>query len=604
MCGIAGLIMRDGQPDHGRLETAARRLRHRGPDDMGVHVEGPAGLVHTRLSIVDLAGGHQPLEDPAGERLLVANGEIYNAPELRRAHAREGIRPRTRSDSESILHAHALRGVEGVAELHGMFAFALFDRRDGSLLLGRDRLGIKPLYVARLPDRVAFASELKALLALLPQTPELEPGAIAEFLENQFASGRRTVFRGIERLEPGTCLRVDAGLRTRTHRYWSPLAVEPRECSADEALEAFEPLFDRVIREHMRADVPFGLFLSGGVDSATLLAALAERTDTPLQTFSVGFSGSRMADELDAAGRLADHFGTRHTRLELSREQVFGRLVHAIWATDDLMRDYATLPTSLLAETAARGLKVVFSGEGGDEAFAGYRRYRPGPERRLKALLRPGTGGFRTRGQWRPGRARRTLGPALYRARRQRRAPFARAWGATPAGWSAIQRAQYTDLVTALPDNLLVKTDRMLMGFGLEGRVPFCDHRIVEFGLGLPDGLKLHGREGKWLLRRFAERRLPAGHLDAPKRGFHVPVGEWLRGDLLARLGERLQANRAIRTWFRPEGVAELVRTQQRRGNAARELMGLAQFAIWHHLLVDSPGTVPGPFEDPLDWLA
>ncbi|MCG5534583.1 asparagine synthase (glutamine-hydrolyzing) [Ectothiorhodospira mobilis] len=603
MCGIAGILMRSGTPDQSALETAAHRLRHRGPDDLGIHVEGPLGLIHTRLSIVDLEGGHQPLEGPDGQQVLAANGEIYNDPELRAVHARQDIRPRTGSDSESILHTYALKGIDGIADLHGMFAFALFDRRDGSLLLGRDRLGIKPLFVARLPDRIAFASEIKALLPLLPRQPDLEPGAIAQFLENQFCTGTQTVFRGIERIEPGTCLRVSPELNCQSFRYWSALDVKTQDIDLKEATETFEPLFDEVIREHMRADVPFGLFLSGGVDSSILANELTRRMETPLQTFSVGFKGTRMDDELDAATSLAEWLGTRHTRLELSRDQVFGRLVHSIWATDDLMRDYACLPTSLLSETAARDLKVVFSGEGGDEAFAGYRRYRLSPERRIKALLHPGSGGFRTRGQWRGRRAYRTFGPALRGARKGTRQPFVDAWQATPGHWSDIQRAQYTDLTTALPDNLLVKTDRMTMGFGLEGRVPFCDHRVIEFGLSLPDELKIRGREGKHFLKHWAESRLPTAHLRQPKRGFHVPVGEWFQGEFLDRLGERLAGNRAVNEWFRPEGIKGLIDNQRHSGKASRELWCVMQFAIWHRLFVEGPYQAPQTFEDPLDWI-
>lgn len=603
MCGIAGCIMKTGIPSRIALESSAERLRHRGPDDLGIHVEGPLGLVHTRLSIVDLDGGHQPMEGPGGQQVLVANGEIYNDPDLREVHTLRGIRPRTGSDSESILHAYALKGIDGVSDLHGMFAFALFDRRDGSLLLGRDRVGIKPLFVARLPDRIAFASEIKALLPLLPRQPDLEPGAIAQFLENQFSTGTQTVFRGIERIEPGTCLRVSPELNCQSFRYWSALDVKTQDIDLKEATDTFEPLFDKVLREHMRAEVPFGLFLSGGVDSSILASELTRRMETPLQTFSVGFKGTRMDDELDAATSLAEWLGTRHTRLELTRDQVFGRLVHSIWAADDLMRDFASLPTSLLSETAARDLKVVFSGEGGDEAFAGYRRYRLSPERRIKALLHPGSGGFRTHGQWRGRRAYRTFGPALRGARKGTRQPFVEAWQATPGHWSDIQRAQYTDLTTALPDNLLVKTDRMTMGFGLEGRVPFCDHRIIEFGLSLPDELKIRKREGKYFLKHWAESRLPTKHLRKPKRGFHVPISEWFQGEFLDRLSERLAGNRAVNEWFRPEGIKALIDDQRRSGKAGRELWCVTQFAIWNKLFIEGDGSAPPIKADPLEWI-
>jgi asparagine synthase (glutamine-hydrolysing) len=310
-----------------------------------------------------------------------------------------------------------------------------------------------------------------------------------------------------------------------------------------------------------------------------------------------------MTDELDPATRIARHFGSVHSELRLGRDEILGRLVHSTWAGDDLMRDYASLPTSLLAERAAQDLKVVFSGEGGDESFAGYRRYRPNLEARLKALLFPGSGGFRTRGHWRGRRARRVFGPRLKAVAAARREPFVAAWQAAPRDWSYLQKAQYTDLTTALPDNLLVKADRMMMAFGLEGRVPFVDHRVVEFGLALPDALKLRGGQGKWLLKRWAERRLPRDHLYGPKRGFHVPIGEWMQGAFLDGLRSRLPANPAVREWFDAAGVRRLVDEQAAGGGAARELWCLLQFAVWHRLFVEQPGLTPAPHEDPLEWI-
>jgi asparagine synthase (glutamine-hydrolysing) len=312
-----------------------------------------------------------------------------------------------------------------------------------------------------------------------------------------------------------------------------------------------------------------------------------------------------MTDELDEAGRVAAHFGFAHTPIAIDLPRLVRRIPHTVWAADELMRDYACLPTSILAEEACRELKVVFSGEGGDEVFAGYRRYRPSlAERWLKGLLRPGTGGFRTRGQWQGKWARRLMGPALRAARTAGdREPFLRAWRATPARWSDVQRRQYTDIATALPDNLLVKTDRMLMGFGVEGRVPFLDHRVVEFGLSLPDDLKIRGRQGKWVLKRWAAPLLPAGHLDRPKRGFHVPAGDLLRGAWLDELGRRLGANRGVREWFQAERIPELIAARRAGRGGSRELWGLMQFAIWHQLFIERPGTKPTPDEDPLDWV-
>jgi asparagine synthase (glutamine-hydrolysing) len=539
-----------------------------------------------------------------GDLALVANGEVYNYLELNAELRKEGRLPRTGSDSETILHAYAVHGPDMLPRLRGMYAFALHDAARGRLILARDRLGIKPLFYVRLPDRIAFASEIKALLPILTGTPDLDPAVLRRFLLHQFSSGRRTLLRGVERVLPGEALIIDGSLDIQHRRHWSALAVEPRSLSEGEALEALDGLMDAVMREHMRSDVPFGLFLSGGTDSSVLAALLHRHGAGAVKTYSVGFRDTRMADELDEAGLVAAHFGTDHRALRLDMHQVLGRIPHTVWAADELMRDYASLPTSILAEEAGRDLKVVFSGEGGDEVFAGYRRYWPPPlERWLKGLVRPGSGGFRTRGQWQGRWVRAIFGDALRQAAADRE-PFLAAWRETPRGWSDLQRRQYTDLVTALPDNLLVKTDRMLMGFALEGRVPFLDHRIVELGLSLPDRLKARGGEGKWLIKRWAERLLPPGHLRRPKRGFHVPIGDWLAGELAQEVGRRLLRNRGIREWFRPDGIQRLAAARRSGRGSSRELFGLMQFAIWHRLFIEQPGLRPAPDEDPLAWIA
>lgn len=606
MCGIAGFMLRVGsRPNPDDLGRMAAALAHRGPDDHGIYCNGPVGLAQTRLSIIGLATGHQPMVSADGQLALAANGEVYNYLELNAALRAQGREPRTDSDSETILHAYAVHGLDFPAELRGMFAFALHDAREGRLILGRDRLGIKPLFYVRLPDRIAFASEIKALLPILPGQPRVNPVALRQFLQNQFASGEETIIEGIRRVPPGEILIVDRDLRIEHRRYWSALDIAPRAIRLDDAQAELDGLMHAAMREHMRSDVPFGLFLSGGVDSAVLAALLHTHGAGRIKSFSVGYRGTAMAHELDEAARVAAHFGLDHRPLALELDQVFARIPQTVWAADELMRDYANLPTSILAQTAAADLKVVFSGEGGDEVFAGYGRYRPPPaERWIKGLLSPGSGGFRTRGQWSGHWSRRLLGPALRSVKTPDRAHFLKAWRSTPKAWSDLQRRQYTDLVTALPDNLLVKTDRMLMGFGLEGRVPFLDHRLVEFGLSLPDGLKVKGHQGKWLLKRWAEPMLPPGHLTRPKRGFHVPVGDWLTGDVAARVGERLAQSRGVREWFRVESIPALVAARQAAKGGSRELFGLMQFAIWHRLFIEQPGLTPSPDEDPLDWIA
>ncbi len=605
MCGITGMYVKNGFADRKQLVESALTLSHRGPDHTDSYIDGPFGMAHTRLSIIDLSGGDQPLFARNGELVLIANGEIYNFIELRRELEQAGHRFSTQSDSEVILHAYMAYGKEFLQTLNGMFAFALYDKTNQRLILARDRLGIKPLFLAHLANGVAFASEFKALMRFFDSAPEIDPAGLVEYLQNQFCSERKTILKGCERLLPGEAVCIEKGTLRERWQYWSPLTVEPVAMDGPEAHETFDRLMETVMHEHMRSDVPFGLFLSGGVDSSILLALLSRFKDEPIRTFSVGFSGTTLTSELPQAEKLARHFGSRHTSIRPDAEAIFNCLPYSVWAADELMRDYASLPTALLAEAAGRELKVVFSGEGGDEVFAGYRRYRTSRlERWFKGVTAPGTGGFRTRGALRGRWPHRLLKPDLLPFVAAARTPFVNAWKATPGDWSDLQRMQYVDLVTALPDNLLVKLDRMLMGWSLEGRVPFLDHRVVEFGLGLPDHLKVNGNQGKSFLRHWAAKHLPAGHLGGPKRGFYVPIGEWTTGRFLTALADVLPRHPAIRNWFRPEGVKELLAKCPSSVPATRLVWALLQFVIWYQLFIVGHGQRPPVKADPLEVIA
>lgn len=605
MCGIAGQVRRGGPVDEASLASMSARLTHRGPEDTGYyishHASGSFGIAHTRLAIIDLAGGHQPIFDRDRRYAIVCNGEIYNFPELRAELEAQGRVFSCDSDSEVALQAYAAWGRDAFKRLHGMFAFALYDHQQRELWLVRDRLGIKPLYVAVVGDRVLYASELKALLPQMPSL-DLSEAALAQYFQNQHSSGRDTIIRGIQRVMPGEALRIDADLRIERHRYWSALDVQPRAISQADATAQWDELIGQVMREHVRSDVPYGLFLSGGVDSAVLLALLSQHQSEPIRTYSIGYADVQMKDELDDAARIAQRFGARHTPIRLTRQAVFRRLPRVVWSADDLMRDYACLPTLALAEAASRDLKVIFSGEGGDEAFAGYGRYRPGwAERQYKRLRFPGSGGFRVRGELDDAWVGKLFVPELQPAMAAHRAPQIAAWSETPRHWSDLQRRQYTDIVTNLPDDLLVKGDRMLMSWSVEGRVPFVDHRVIEFGLSLPDGLKVSRKAGKVFIKQWAERYIPHDHLWQPKRGFHVPVREWLGGDFIRGLADRLPRNEAIRRWCQPQAVRALL-----AGDTAahsREIWSLMQFAIWHRLFIEQPQQTPSAEEDPLQWL-
>lgn len=602
MCGIVGHFL-SAAAAPSPLGEMLRRVAHRGPDGSGEHRQGAVGLGHARLSIIDLAGGAQPLYNEDHSLALVANGEIYNHLELRRELEGLGHRFATRSDSEILLHAYEAWGEGFLDRLHGMFAFALHDTLRGELILGRDRLGIKPLYYARTAAGLAFASEPKALLPWIGR-PQVDPVGLAQFLQLNFTCAPHTLMAGVHKLPPGGMARIGADGTPALRRWWSPFAIRPVQVALDEALQRFDDLIERVIEEHMRADVPFGLFLSGGVDSSLLAALLSRRMGEPLRTFSVGFPDSSVHNELDAAAFVAGRFGCRHTALEVSADDMLRRLPHAVWAADDLTADYANLPVSLLAERAGAELKVVFSGEGGDEVFAGYGRYRmPAPRRWWAQLRRPGTGGFRTRGLFDAAGADLFAAP-LQAALAAWREPLREAWAATPADWSRLARMQAVDIETWLPDDLLVKADRMLMAWGVEGRVPFLDHRLVEFGLSLPDALKVDARSGKRFLRLWGERLLPGPHLTARKKGFTVPVRDWLRGERLDRLERQLAASPALRDWLRPGAVARLCAQQRRNGRASGPLWALLNFALWHRLFVEGDGEPPPREADPLALLS
>lgn len=604
MCGIAGIFRSPGQDPSRHLEAAVGKLSHRGPDDKGYYIHGSLGMGHTRLSIIDLEGGRQPLYAANDSLVLITNGEIYNYIELREELKKLGHEFQTHSDSEVILHAYEEYGEDFLMHLRGMFALALFDRQRERLLLARDRLGIKPLFMANRPDGVFFSSEIKSLIPFSDHEPEVDPDGLLQYIQNQFSSGSTTILKGVERVLPGEAVCVERGQMVRRWHYWSALDVKPVKMDQIEAQEHFDTIMETTMVQHMRSDVPFGLFLSGGVDSAILLALLSHFKGEPIRTFSVGFPGTRLTDELPAAGRIAHRFSSIHTEITPSEDDIFNILPLTVWAADDLMRDYANMPTALLSAAAGRELKVVFSGEGGDEVFAGYGRYRSSlSERFVKNLVSSGSGGFRTRGDLRYSWPRKLLQKPLLESLQSARSPFVKAWSETPGSWSDLGRMQYVDLVTALPDNLLVKADRMMMAFSLEGRVPFLDHRVVEFGLSLPDHLKIERGKGKLFLKKWALQHLPAGHLDTPKKGFHVPVGEWLGESFLQGLRDALPRNTGVVRWFKPEGIRELI--DQSRGSPAsgRVLWSILQFALWHRIFIEGSGERPPVSMNPLDLL-
>jgi len=568
MCGIAGLALRHGVAiDANTLGALERALAHRGPDGSGRHVAGSVALVQTRLAIVDLATGDQPLH--AGAAALVANGEIYNDLDLR---ATGGFPYTTGSDCEPPLHLWKRDGEGFAGGLRGMYAIALHDRALGEVALARDPFGIKPLYVAAVAGGMAFASEPQALVAAGLVAPRLCATARDELLQLQFTTGAASIFAGIDRVLPGETLILADGAVIRRHR----LAALPEggPVAPENAVAALDAALSDSVSRHLRSDVPYGLFLSGGIDSAAVLALMARFSAQPVRAFTAAFDVPQAADERAAAARVAHAVGAQHDTLLITEAMVWRDLPKIVAAMDDPAADYAIIPSWFLAREARREVKVVLSGEGGDELLAGYGRHR--------AALRP---------WWLGGKAMRSRG-AFDRLDVLRERPAgwrdglaaAEAAVATP-GRTRLMQAQALDVADWLPHDLLLKLDRCLMAHGVEGRTPFVDTAVAAALFRLPDAAKLDGRLGKRVLREWLARHLPAAEPYRRKQGFTVPIGAWIaaQGE---RLGKLVAAQPGIAEVARAERVVALFRTADQRahGPAAWTLLF---YALWHqrHML-------------------
>jgi asparagine synthase (glutamine-hydrolysing) len=568
MCGIAGMMLVPGAAFPARmLERFAAAIAHRGPDGTGTYEAGDVAFVHNRLAIVDLVTGDQPLRE-AGGAVLVANGEIYNHVELR---ARMADYPfATLSDCEPPLALYRRNGPGYAGALRGMFAIALHDPREGKLVLTRDPFGIKPLYYAQTEDGVAFASEAQALRAAGFGGGTLNADKRAELLELQFQTGEATLFDGIARVLPGETLVLSGGRIVARSRVAALPAGGPVSVGADEAVDAFDRVFQDSVRVHQRADVPYGMFLSGGIDSAAVLAMMARLNERPVQAFTAYFPGTDAADERAAAARAASACSADLVEVPVMAADFWAHLPAIAAAMDDPAADYATVPTWLLARAARKqGLKVVLSGEGGDELFAGYGRFR--------SVVKPwwlGGRAMRRRGAF-DGLGLLRIDTKGWRDGTQASETRARLEGRTP-----LQVAQAIDIDAWLPNDLLAKLDRCLMAHGVEGRTPFLDPEMAAFAFALPDTLKLHRRWGKWLVRRWLDRVLPAARAFAPKQGFTVPVQSWIAAEG-ARLGPLVAASAGIAEIADRGAVARLFAKadDKRRGFAAWSLLF---YALWH----------------------
>lgn len=566
MCGIAGIMTRDGgRPCLDALDRMTAAIAHRGPDGSGRHVGRNVAMVNTRLAIIDLETGDQPLYDASGTA-LVANGEIYNYVELRAAMPEVAFA--TRSDCEPPLHLYAAERARFAERLRGMYAIAIHDPARDRLVLARDPFGIKPLYYADGPKGFAFASEPEALVAGGFASRALRPEAEVELLQLQFTTGAETIWRDIRRVLPGETVVLESGRVVERHRLAALPDGPPEPIGEREALAALDRVLTGSVDVHRRSDVDYGMFLSGGVDSAALLSLMARLETKPVRAYTIGFEGASVADERAHARRVAATLGAEHVEVGFGERDFWELLPAVASAMDDPAADYATLPSWKLAAVAARDLKVVLTGEGGDELFAGYGRYR--------AVVRP---------WWRGGRPPRAKG-MLHGLDLLREEPGAWREGIVAAeareargGRTRLQVAQAVDCADWLPADLLMKLDRTLMAHGLEGRTPLLDPEVARLALRLPDELKVRGRQGKWLLKTWLAERLPEAEPFAAKRGFTVPVGEWIRARGPA-LAELVAAEPGVERLCRPEAVRRVFAATSKRAGLASWI--LLFYALWH----------------------
>lgn len=547
MCGIAGVL--NGERLAADLIAA---LAHRGPDGIRTESLPGANLAHARLSIIDLEGGWQPLH--AAGSVVVGNGEIYNYLELAEDH---GLGPllATGSDFEPLLHLYAREGPDAFRRLRGMYAFCLVGG-DGRTWLVRDPFGIKPLYLLERDGAVIFASEPRAFLAAGLIDPVMDASAAEDLLGLSYTTGEATIFPALRRMAPGEILEVTpAGLVPHPGRPCLPARAPRREGDESALVDRLDAVLQESVRVHQRSDVPYGLFLSGGVDSAAIAALMARLSDRPVTAFTCGFDAEGAADERGQAERVARALNLDWREVRFDETEFWRLLPRVALALDDPTADYAALPTYRLAEAARDSLRVVLTGEGGDELFGGYGRYR----RALRPALLGG----------RPAEPRPDHPEVLARWREA---------GRPPRGLSPLQSAQWSDVATWLPNDLLIKLDRCLMANGLEGRTPFLDPEVADFAFTLPDRFKVRGRFGKYLLRSWLARTCPAAAPWARKQGFTVPVEAWI-APRAADIAPRVAQVEAIRRLRTPEAVAAAFAPG---GKGAWPLLFLAVWSLIH----------------------
>src|SRR5467141_1874028 len=634
MCGICGIVAITGRkfPDRD-LEAMSRVLHHRGPDDQGSFISGKVALGFRRLSIIDLPGGRQPMRNEEGNVWIVFNGEIYNHLELRSALEQRGHRYATKSDTETIVHLYEEYGDDCVCHLRGMFAFAIWDTRRKRLFCARDRLGIKPFYYAIVGDRFAFASEIKALFELPDFRPQLNRRALPEFFAFGYLSSEETLFEGVRKLLPGHCLRIDLEAQDKNPEvkpYWD-LDISPCESSLAESdyVAQFRDLFTETVRAHLMSDVPVGVFLSGGLDSSSIAAVMADLRKEPIQTFSVGYAEDKYS-ELSYARQVAKHIGAEYNELILGPEEFFASLPQLIWHEDEPLVWPSSVALYYVSRLAREKVKVVLTGEGADEMFAGYLKYRAtlwnlraGPlYRKLvpdllqelvqKALLAevvpdgvlrklrhsffyyPDTFEkihFDNFYSVFPQDQQHELFTGEVREELHEINPYANSmqfYHSNGTRGGQLNRLLYLDIKTYLVE-LLMKQDQMSMAASIESRVPFLDHKLVEFAARIPAHYKVRRFSGKYLLRRALAHRLPPEVRRRNKKGFPTPIRPSLRNQLLDKLSAVLTDGRMAERRLIKAGYVQQLLQAHRRGDshATEGCWRLLNFELWNRVFLD-----------------
>ncbi len=626
MCGIHGIIRFDGlSVEAGLLSAMGQLTQHRGPDDEGMHIDGPCGIAMRRLSIIDLAGGHQPLSNADQTLWLVCNGEIYNFRELRAELEAKGYHFKTGSDSEVLLYLYEAEGDDFVHRLNGMFDFALWDARRQRLLIGRDRLGVKPLYVLQDGQRLAFATEAKALLALPGVTAELDRSVVAGYLHLGYVAAPNCIFKGMRKLPPATLLSVENG-EVKEWRYWRlPEGIE-QGVSEQEWTSRVKAQLEESVRMQMVSDVPIGAFLSGGVDSSAVVGFMARHSQQPIRTYAIGFTGGEaeaLYNELPYARRVAELFSTQHREIVV-KPDVVSLLPKLLWHMDEPLSDTAFITTFLVSEFAREDVKVILSGVGGDELFGGYRRYLGGHYaeryRRLPGWLRRSAAfaagrlpadrhsgllntlrlakGFLASAEMSADERYRsylqvldrdTVSALLLQPEAAGVDPLLQAF-AGAGNKDELNRMFAVDAETQLPDDLLMLTDKMSMAVSLECRVPLLDHQLVELAAAMPASIKVRGGRLKHVMKAALADLLPDDILNRKKRGFGTPMGAWLKREL-APLLRRLLAPDVVsaRGLFRQPVVDQLIADHEaNRIDGTDALLALMNLEIWSRIYLDN----------------